>query len=122
MLPFKKNRKKNTCRYHYQNLDDMISMIYSSLDIEQNILKLVILGHLLPFYAYKNPKIKILKNESISWRYHYFTNVYQKLQSYDVRFLRYGVRQAELSFWDIFYLFLPPDNPENQNFKIDKNI
>ena len=29
---------------------------------EKNILKLVILGHLLPFYPHQNPKIKILKN------------------------------------------------------------
>ena len=33
-------------------------MIYSSLDIEQNILTLVILGHFLPFYPPKNPKNK----------------------------------------------------------------
>ena len=96
MLHFEKYRKKNTCRYHYQNLDDMICMVYSSLDIKQNILKLVILGHLLPFYAYKNPKIKTLKNENFCLRYHHFTHVYQKLQSYDVCFLRYGVRQAQL--------------------------
>ena len=31
-------------------------MIYSSQDIEQNKLKLIILGHLLPFYPSKNPK------------------------------------------------------------------
>ena len=37
-------------------------MIYSSWDIEQNLLKLVILGHFLPFYHQKTPKIKILKN------------------------------------------------------------
>ena len=36
-------------------------MIYSSWDIEQNILKLVILGHFLPFYPIQTPKIKILK-------------------------------------------------------------
>ena len=42
----KKKIKKNTCRYHYQDLDDMI---YSSWDIEQNILKLVTLGHFFPF-------------------------------------------------------------------------
>ena len=53
---------KNTCRYHYQNLNDMI---YSSWDIEQNKLKLVILGHFLPFIPLKTPKIKILKNEKI---------------------------------------------------------
>ena len=31
-------------------------MIYISWDIEQNILKLVILGQFLPFYSPKNPK------------------------------------------------------------------
>ena len=31
-------------------------MIYSSWDIEQNILKLVILDHFLPFHPTKNPK------------------------------------------------------------------
>ena len=97
-------------------------MIYSSWDIEQNKLKLVILGHFLPFIPLKTPKIKILKNEKICWRYHHFTHVYQKSQSYDVRFLRYRVRQAE--FFVIlghFLPFQPPDNLENQNFKIEKN-
>ena len=55
-LHFKKKKiKKNTCRYHYQNLDDMI---YSSWDVQQNKLKLVILGHFLPFYPSKNRKIQ----------------------------------------------------------------
>ena len=90
--------------------------------MEQSTLKLVILGHLLPFYPLKTQKIKILKNEKVCCRYYHFTHVYQKSQSYDVRFLRYGVRQAE--FFVIlghFLPFQPPDNPENQNFKIEKN-
>ena len=45
--------KKNTCRYNYQNLDDTI---YNTWDMEQNILKLVILDHFLPFYPTKPPK------------------------------------------------------------------
>ena len=60
-------------------------MIYSSWDIEQNILKLVKIGHFLPFYPLQNPKIKILKNEKNCWRYH-FTHVYQKLQSYAIMY------------------------------------
>ena len=44
-----KKIKKNICTYHYKNLDDMI---YSLLDIEQNILKLVILGHFLEISFY----------------------------------------------------------------------
>ena len=112
--------KKKICRYHYQNLDDII---YSSWDIEQNVLKLIILGHFLPFYPLKTPKIKILKNEKICWRYH-FTHVYQKSQSYDVWFLRYGVRQTEFFvIMDCFLPFYPPMDPENQNFdKMKKTL
>ena len=47
----KKKIKRSTCRYHYQNLNDMI---YGSENIELNILKLVIWGHFLPFYPIKN--------------------------------------------------------------------
>ena len=98
-----------------------INMIYSSWDMEQNILKLVILGHLLPFHPHKNPKIKILKNENICWRYHHFTNVYQKSQSYDVRFLKYRVRQAEfLSFWAIFCPFSPLTTQKIKILKLKK--
>ena len=32
---FKKIIKKNTCRYHYQNLDDIMYMIYSSSDMSK---------------------------------------------------------------------------------------
>ena len=70
-----KRKKKNISRYHYQNLADMIHMIHSSWDIEQNILKFVILGPLLPFYPHKNSKTKTLRNEKICWRYHHFTHV-----------------------------------------------
>ena len=105
---FFKKMKKNTCRYHYQNLDDMIYVIYSSWDIEQNTLKLVILGHLLPFNPHKNPKIKILKNEKICWRYHHFTHVYQKSQSYEV-----SETSETCSYFFILGHFLPysPNHP-----------
>ena len=53
LFPKKRKRKKRTCRYHYQNLDDII---YSSWDMEHKILKLVVLGHFLSFYSLKNPK------------------------------------------------------------------
>ena len=33
----KKGRKKNTCRYHYQNIDDMIYMIYSFWDDDDEL-------------------------------------------------------------------------------------
>ena len=115
LLHFLKKYKKNTCRYHYQNLDDMI---YSSWDKGKNILKLVILGYFSSFYPLKKPKIKILKNEKICWRYHHFTHMHQKSQLYDVWFLRYGVRQTKcFVIMDHFLPFYYPMDPENQNFE-----
>ena len=85
-----KKIKKNICRYHYQNLDDMIC---SSWDIEKNILKLVILGQFLPFYIPpKNPQNKKFEKWKNFLEISSFIHVYQKSQSYDVRFLRYRVR------------------------------
>ena len=48
---------------------------------------------------------KIFKNGNISWKYDHFTLVHQKLQSYDVWFLRYEVRQTAI--FAIFGYFLP---------------
>ena len=45
------------------------------------------LYYFLPFYPLTTRKIKIFKN---SWKYHHFTHAYQKLWSYDARFLRYS--------------------------------
>ena len=48
------------------------------------------------------------------WMHHW----YHKWQSYDVRFLRYGVWQAEFFvILDYFLSFYPPNNLENKNFE-----
>ena len=50
-------------------------------------------------------------------------HVCQKSRSYEIGFLRYGVRQAE--FFVILWHFLPfqpPNNLKNQNFKTEKKI
>ena len=71
----------------------------------------------------KPEKLEFWKNEKKKkkcWRYHYFTHVNQKPQSYKVQFLRYRVRQNLLLFWAIFCSFTlspSPNNPENQNFE-----
>ena len=71
--------------------------------------------------AWKTWKIRLLKNEKNCWRYHHFTHMYQKPQSYEIQLLRYEVRLNSLSFWAIFLPFssppLPTNNPENQNFE-----
>ena len=48
-----------------------------------------------------------------TWRYHYFTPVYQKSWWYDLQFLRYGVRQSVTNWWlwSIFCPFTPPPPP-----------
>ena len=99
-MHFLKNTKKNTWRYHYQYFDDMI---YSSWDIEQNRLKLVIFGHFFPFNPPRPP-----------------SPPQKKSQSYDERFLRYGVRLTEfLSFGPFFCPFTSPP-PTIQKTKILK--
>ena len=72
----------------------------------------------------KPEKSDFWKNEKNCWRYHHFTYLYQKPQSYEVQFLRYGVKHNFLSFWAIFWPFnpLPPNNPEKQNFEKMKKV
>ena len=45
--------------------------------------------------------------------------MYQKSQSYDVRFLRYRVRQTDffVTFRPFFPFYHPPNDPENDNFE-----
>ena len=58
------------------------------------------------------------KNDKICWRYHHFTHVYQKPQSYEIQFLRYEVRQFFLSFWTIFCPLCPlPLTAQKTNFE-----
>ena len=44
-----------------------------------------------PFTPYGPRKSKLWRNETNSWRYYHFANVYHKWQSYDIWFLRYAV-------------------------------
>ena len=54
----------------------------------------VALDHFLPFYPPKNLKNQNFeKNEKYAWRYHHFTQMYQKSWSYATLFLRYDVWQ-----------------------------
>ena len=78
MLHLRKKIKKNTCRYHYQNLDDRN---YSYC-------------HFLPFYPPKNPKNQnFQKWKNLMEISSFYT--YIKITIYYVQFLRYGVRQTE---------------------------
>ena len=79
--------KKNIWRYHYlpmctKNIDDMIN---SSCLTECGRLNFIVMGQFLPFHSPKNLKNQNFENnEKNCWRYHHFTNVSLKPQSYDV--------------------------------------
>ena len=77
-------------------------------------------GHFFfPFSPLTSWKIKILPLRKNTWRYYYFTHVYQKWQSHDVWFLRYRAQPTE--FFVILNHFIP-FYPKNQNFeKNEKN-
>ena len=105
----------------------MVPEIWSAADI--------IFCHSGLFFALLAPygprKSKFWKNEKNTGRYYYFTNVYNKWQSYDVWFLRYGIQRTEFVYgiqWTEFVIldhFLPfppappppPNNLKNQNFE-----
>ena len=74
----------------------------------------LVISYFLPFYPStpKNP------NTINCWRYHHFTEVFQKPQSYEVWFLIYGVKQTKVFvILGHFLSFCPPSNLENQNFE-----
>ena len=81
-------------------------MIYSSSDIEQNILKLVILVHLLPFYPHKNLKIKLVKSFPGDIIILHMCTKYRNHMMYG-SWDRMWDRQNFLSFWAIFCPFSP---------------
>ena len=117
-----KTKTKNTCRYHYQNLDDMI---YSSWDIEQSKLKFVIRSF-FALYPPKTPKNMLEissfytcapKTTTIWCKVtgiwgetqnflSFYIHVYHKWRSYDIQLLRCD-RKKFSTFCAIFCPFSP---------------
>ena len=88
-----------------KNLNDMI---YSYWD-EHDRLKLVILGHFLPFYPSKNKKSKFWKNTKTSgdiilWHMCTINEDHMMYGPWDMECHRQNV----LSFWTIFLTIHPP--------------
>ena len=111
--------KKNVCRYHYQNLDNMI---YSSWDIKQNILKLVIRFFvlLLPWKPQKSKFWKMKKFTGDIMVLHMCSKNHMMYSSWDTEW----DRQNFLSIWAISWPFFHPphpNDPKNQNFEKNKN-
>ena len=61
------------------------------------------------------------KIKKSTWRYHYFTLVYQKSWWYDLQFLRFRVWQTEIGNFRSFLHFYPSKNQTNQNFENEKS-
>ena len=114
-LKSNKKIKKNTWRYHYFRPVYQQSSWYDLQFLRYRVWQTEI-GSYASFFALlpspKTPKIRILKKRKNCSRYHHFTQVYQKPQSYGVQFLRYKVRQTE--FFVILGHFLPFYSPNNQ--------
>ena len=97
-------------------------MIYSSWDKERDKMKLVSLGHFLPFQPPDNPENQNFENNT--WIYYHFTHVHHKWQSHDYGMVPEIWNMKEIIFcffWTAFCPFTPPMDPGNQNFEISKN-
>ena len=83
-------------------------------------------SHPRPFFCCFTPltahKMKISKNGKSSWRYHNFTQLYQKSWSYVILFLRYCTWWIYFLFFILCYTFpfYPSNSPKNKNFKKKK--
>ena len=55
-----------------------------------------------------------------TWRYHYFTPVYQKSKWYHLQFLRYRTWQTEIGNFKYFFAFLPPYKRKKSKFQKNK--
>ena len=89
----------------YTCVQQMMIIHYTVPEIRSMTDWIFYFGLFLPFYPLSTWKIKILKKRKKDWRYHHFTLVYHKWQSYDVWFLRYEAPQTE--FFAIFGHSLP---------------
>ena len=96
-------------------------IMYGSWDTDHGRQKNVC--HFRLFYALlpleKPRKSKFCKKEKNAWRYHHFTQVYHKCQSYDAWFLRYEAQQT--NFFVILSHFCPFTTITTQTIKILKN-
>ena len=119
ILHFLNKIKKNVWRYYYFTPVCQKSWWYN-LQFLKDRASQTETGNFRSSVALLLPKkiqnTKFWNNEKHSWAYHRFTHVYRKSQSYDVWFLRYGVRQTK--FFVIlghFLPFYPPNDAENLN-------
>ena len=104
---FKKWRKPLKISSSYTSVPKIMIICYTVPEI-WCVTDIIIFhfGLFLPFYPLTAQKIKISKNKKNPWRYHHFTQVYQKSWSYAILFLRHGMWWMQLLFSILGY-FLP---------------
>ena len=89
-----KKKKKNTERYHHFTEVYQKSWSYAILFLRYGMWQMYCYfsfwAILFPFTPITAQKMKISKKWKKAWRYHHFTQVYQKSWSYTILFLRYG--------------------------------
>ena len=89
-----KKKKKNTERYHHFTEVYQKSWSYAILFLRYGTWQMYCYfsfwAILVPFTPITAQKMKISKKWKKAWRYHHFTQVYQKSWSYTILFLRYG--------------------------------
>ena len=79
---FKKNGKNNWRYYHFTCINDSY-MMYGSSDMECNRQNFLSFWSIFwPFIPLQPEKSKFWKTEKWTWRYHHFTQLYQKSWSY----------------------------------------
>ena len=116
---FWKNEKNTWRYYHFTNINDS-HMMYGSSDMECTDRIFSFFKNVFcPFIPLSTQKSKFWKTEKIVWRYHHFTHLSHKWQSYDVWLLRYRVQWTE--FFVTLYHFLPFYPLTTRKIKIWKN-
>ena len=121
--PLTKNENKTWRYHHFTDVRKIILICYTVPEIWCVTYVIVIFhfGLFLPFYSSnslkkenfkkkegKKPQKTTTTTTTTTWRYHYFTQAYQKSWSYAILFLRYMVRDwgnSYFSFWTIFCPF-----------------
>ena len=104
-------------------------MMYDSWDMECNRQKFFSFWTLFCPFSPPSPtlttqRIKILKKwKKTLLRYHHFTQVHHKWQSYDIWFLRYQLQQTDFfCHLGAFLPFYPPNSPKKENIKKMKKL
>ena len=134
MCIFLKKTKKDTCRYHYQNLDMIYLwfLSYRANHIYQYSSSSVEIGNCRSFLPFHPPRNHNNQNFE-KWKnlLDIILQMCTKNHNHDVWFLRYGVRQTEffvifshfLPFYHIPIFHQPLNNHKKQNFekKNEKN-